>query len=64
MRSVLILISFAVLTAGCARQIDGCSGWARIELNRETPPWLAENDPGMLRATLGHNEFGEAQGCW
>lgn len=53
------------LLASCATpNIDGCAGWRPVTASEASAEWLAANDPATLKAMIGHQEFGRAQGCW
>lgn len=52
--------------ASCAASVSpsNCTGWFLIDLDENSVPYLADNDPEALRKIIAHAEYGRTRGCW
>lgn len=52
-------------TASCGPTVDpGCAGWRPVRVADATVDYLAAHDAPALAALIGHQEYGQARGCW
>lgn len=49
---------------GLASCVDPCAGWRPIKVAEATVGYLNANDKPALEDLIGHQEFGQSQGCW
>ena len=64
MLTLLPALGLLVSCAPTAPPSDHCAGWEPITGAAETVDWLAAHDADLLKAVIGHDAFGRAQGCW
>lgn len=64
-RSLILLIALTGL-ASCGNEVvpSNCVGWGLIDLDENSVPYLADNDPEALRKIIAHAEYGRSRGCW
>lgn len=61
---VATLLLCASILAGCATSAPpSCAGWRRLPLPNQ-PARLVVQEPALASALVGHNRFGQEQGCW
>jgi hypothetical protein len=51
-------------SCGPVTRPDACAGWRQVQVADATVDYLAAHDPQTLKALIGHQQTGQAKGCW
>jgi len=60
----ILLLSLGLLASCATPNTDACAGWRPVQADSATVDFLAQNDPDTLKAMIGHQQTGQARGCW
>lgn len=64
-KAILTLWLGLNVLASCVGASSSCAGWRPITTDQEaTVDYLGAHDPAFLAKVIGHQEFGQKQGCW
>ena len=61
---ILTLLIVPSVAASCVQTSDTCAGWKPVYMAAATADFMAQSDPGPLKAIIGNHEFGKSRGCW